>query len=1172
VPLDSLSCALANAVLRPGPFFSVKKKHQPPQKAARKPNPGTESNPPAQHGEHKLAPQPENAPVSSGTEATSHEPSTTPAPESSAASRVEPAALATPSAGGGDSGGKASRPFPIVGIGASAGGLAALESFFSHIPADTESGMAFVIVQHLDPNHHSLLTELVRRYTRMQVFEVTDGMTVEPNCAYIIPPNTDLALGQGKLRLVPPIAPRGMRLPIDSFFRSLAQERGELAIGVVLSGNGTDGTLGLRAIKETAGIAMVQEPGTAEYDGMPRSAIASGLVDYVLPPAEMPGELIAYMERSFNIQKRPGAFTDAGGWVLKIMALLRTHTGHDFTNYKQSTVRRRIERRMAVNQIDSLENYLRHLRQKPVEMDTLFREILIGVTSFFRDPAAFTALRERVIPLVLGDRVPETPVRVWVPACSTGEEAYSLAMLFEEVLGNLGRDFPLQIFATDIDDRSIERARIGLYPASIAADVSPERLSRFFAQEEKDFYRVKKTLRDQVVFAEQDVLKDPPFSKLDLISCRNMLIYLESVLQKRLIPLFHYALAPGGFLFLGNSESVGEFTNLFNVTERKWKIYRRRDSSGIPLAVLRVPALPTIGERYQEAAVADLKDRKVSPKELAERLLLQDYAPACVAVNEQGEILYVHGRTGKYLEIASGEASLNLIRSAREGLKAELAHALRKVATHRRPVKCDGLEVRVNGGFQTVNVTVQFADGTQGISNLIVVTFEDAPKTSPAPSPAAVGQPDTAGPGDTARGSEEKDLRIAELERELRIKGETLQTTVEELETSNEELKSANEELQSTNEELQSTNEELETSKEELQSVNEELVTVNSELHQKIDGLSRANNDMNNLLAGTAIGMLFVDHQLRIQRFTPATTQIINLIQSDIGRPVGHLVLNLAGYDDLANDVKTVLDTLAPKEAEVQTRSGQWYLMRILPYRTLENVIEGAVLTFVEIAAQKQAEEKIRTLNAELEGRVRARTAELERVNKDLQKEISERKGVEARREIEITALTRLLDLGTQMMGTEGLPKLLEASVDAALELTRAKRGTLEIYDPASETLHLRVQRGFQSPFLEYFAARPGSVGSSMEAMRRRERVLAEDVRSSPLFEQASTREVLEAAGVRAVLSVPVLGPDGRLLAVLSTHWAEPLKPDDATLRLLDLLSRQVADLIEHHALAPGSA
>jgi two-component system, chemotaxis family, CheB/CheR fusion protein len=844
------------------------------------------------------------------------------------------------------------RSFPIVGIGASAGGLAAFEAFFANLPTDTESGIAFVLVQHLDPDHKSILAELVRRYTRLKVYEVEDGMTIEPNCTFIIPPNRDLALLHGKFHLMEPAAPRGLRLPIDFFFRSLAQDLNERAICIVLTGTGTDGTLGLRAIKEAGGMAMVQSPESAGYDGMPRSAIATGLADYVLPANKMPAQLIAYVQHAFGQRPMSAAAPEVVPWLQKIFVLLRAQTGHDFSGYKQSTIRRRVERRMAVHQIEQVEHYVRYLRQSPAEIETLFQELLIGVTGFFRDPEAYEVLAERVVPRIFANQSAKAPIRVWVAGCATGEEAYSIAILLQEHADTLGKEFNVQVFATDIDHDSIEKARAGVYPVNIAADVSPERLARFFTQENGAVYRINKSIRDRLIFAEQDIIKDPPFSRLALVSCRNLLIYMEPELQKKVVPLFHYALIPGGFLVLGNSETIGEFTNLFEAVDRKWKIYRCKAGAYLSATRLELPVLPLRPETALPAAAEEPKEKRTSIRALTEKALLHDYAPTCVTVNDQGEILYIHGRSGKYLELAPGDISVNILRTVREGLRLELATAMRRAVTHKEIVRHDGLPYRTNGDTQIVNLIVKPAENTFPESDLIFIIFEDA---VPAPGEESAPEAGSAVEEDGLRGPQ--DQRIAALERELRVKTEYLQTTIEELETANEELKSTNEELQSTNEELQSTNEELETSKEELQSINEELATVNTELQQKIDDLSLVNNDMNNLLAGTGIGTIFVDHQLRIQRFTPAAIDIVNLIQTDIGRPVGHIASNLMNYDRLVEDTKAVLDTLIPRETEVLTAMGQWYLMRIQPYRTLENVIEGAVLTFVKITEQKRLQE-----------------------------------------------------------------------------------------------------------------------------------------------------------------------------------------------------------------------
>jgi two-component system, chemotaxis family, CheB/CheR fusion protein len=861
------------------------------------------------------------------------------------------------SLGGGD--------FPVVGIGASAGGLAAFEAFFSGMPADVDPGMVFVLVQHLAPDHKSILTDLIRRYTRMQVFEVEDGMTVQPNCAYIIPPNRDMAFLQGTLQLLEPVAPRGQRMPIDFFFRSLAQDQHERAIGVVLSGTGSDGTIGIRAIKGEGGMVMVQNPESTEYDGMPRSAIATGLVDYELPPAEMAAQLIAYTNHAFGKLPQPAAPpTKTENTLKKIFVLLRAQTGHDFSQYKPSTIQRRIERRMAVQQIETMDSYVKFMQQAPEEVDALFRDMLIGVTNFFRDPEAFSAIEEQIIPNLFAGKPDDATIRVWVPGCSTGEEAYSLAILLSERQVALKKNLTLQIFATDIDSRAIAEARAGIYPASIVTDLTPERLARFFALEPgESAYRIHKSIRDMLVFSEQSVIKDPPFSRLDLISCRNLLIYLDGDLQRKLIPLFHYALNPGGYLFMGTSETVGEFGDLFATRERKQKIYlRKEDLLGARRPGLGrfLPPMTAIDMALPHAASGKKASREKLPlRELTEQTLLQQVALVAALVNGQGDILYLHGRTGMYLEPAPGESGPNnILKMAREGLRRDLTTALHKAAQTREIVLCPGVRVKTNGDFTSVNLIIRpvAAPLTSSELPLFLVMLEQA-KVSVAHAPAEKPSP-------VEPAGEEADTRIAALKQELQAKEEYLQAANEELETANEELKSSNEEMQSVNEELQSTNEELETSKEELQSVNEELATVNTELQTKVADLSRANNDMNNLLAGTGIATVFVDHRLRLLRFTPAATRIINLIQSDIGRFVGHIVSNLSDYEGLTVDIKTVLDSLIPKELDVQSAEGRWYTMRIQPYRTMDNVIEGAVLTFVDISESRRLQEELR-VNAE---------------------------------------------------------------------------------------------------------------------------------------------------------------------------------------------------------------
>jgi len=860
--------------------------------------------------------------------------------------------------------------FPVVGVGASAGGLAAFEAFFSGMPADADPGMAFVLVQHLAPDHKSILTDLIQRYTRMQVVEVEDGIQVLPNHTYIIPPNRDMALLNGTLQLLEPSAPRGRRLPIDFFFRSLAQDQRERAIGIVLSGTGSDGTQGVRAIKGEGGMVMAQSPESTEYDGMPGSAISTGLVDFELPPAEMPNRLIAYVSRAFGqtLSLPSVAAPRVENALKKIHVLLRGHTGHDFSEYKPSTVNRRIERRLAVNQIETIDDYVRFAQKTPAEVEALFRDLLIGVTDFFRDTAAFKALEEQVVPEIFARKPSGATIRVWSPGCSTGEEAYSLAILLQERLDILKEGHKVQVFATDIDSRALATARAGVYAPDTAHNVSPTRLTRFFAPEDHgDGYRVKKSIRDLLVFSEQDVAKDPPFSKLDLISCRNVLIYMGAELQRRLLPLFHYALGPGGYLFLGASESVGEFGDLFAIVERRAKIYRRKEAFRAGLRYFPSPAIPVVTST--SVALPHAGGRVAGPgklplRELTEQALLQESGRAAVLVDEHGDILFVHGRTGAYLEPAPGESGVNnVIKMAREGLRRDLANALHKAVAGTESVRCESLRVRSNGGFVTVDLTVRPvaaaapADRSTDTERapatpLFLVLLEEVRQpTSEAVVEKVSEQALPGAPGC----DDETEIRIVALKQELRAKEEYLQTANEELETSNEELRSSNEEMQSLNEELQSINEELETSKEELQSINEELATVNAELQTKVGDLSRVNNDLNNLLAGTGIGTVFVDYQMRILRFTPAVTNAINLIPGDVGRPVAHIASNLVGYTRIAADTREVLDTLIPKELEVETAEGTWYAMRILPYRTLDNAIEGAVITFVDITEMKRA-------------------------------------------------------------------------------------------------------------------------------------------------------------------------------------------------------------------------
>jgi len=838
----------------------------------------------------------------------------------------------------------------IVGIGASAGGLEALKEFFDHMPGD--SGMAFVVVTHLPAGRVSLMPELLARHSPMPVTGVDGPIDVEPNHVYLARGGAALGIEGGKLVPGEPNQGAGRQLVIDAFFRSLAREAREHAIGIVLSGTGSDGTLGVKEIKAQSGMTMAQEEGSARYSSMPHSAIASLHVDYILSPADMPKQLVNYastLARRIQLTREPAA--DSVDLFRRIFLLLRSRSGHDFSYYKSTTIRRRVERRMNVHQMESLRDYLYFLQNNAAELDRLFKELLIGVTSFFRDPEAHESLA-KLLPDLCRGKEDGYVFRVWVPACSTGEEAYSLAIAFKEAMDRAKSLYGVQIFATDLDPEAIEIARTGEYPESISADVSGKRLERFFTQTD-GFYRIKKEIREMLVFAPQNVVEDPPFTKLDLLSCRNLLIYFDAKLQQRLIPMFHYALRPGAILFLGTSEAIGSFAHLFEPLDKKWKIFGRKDGPSTAY-IADLPASPSdIATRELVSASFGRRLAEPTLAQHAERALIQHLVPPALLMHERGEIVHIHGRTGQFLEPAPGpQTTTNVYNMAREGLQLDLAVAIRQAAENEAGVIQRGVRVKTNGHTVTVDLRVKLLTQPEHLRGLYLVAFDhvepvpviEAPSSS---TPSAEAEP---APG-----------RIAELERELQHAREVHQSTVEELETANEELKSTNEELQSTNEELQSANEELETSKEEMQSLNEELQTVNAELQGKVEELSRANDDMKNLLNGTDIATIFLDNDLNIKRYTDQAKKVVRLIPSDVGRPVGDLVSKLK-HQTLADDAAEVLRTLGFKEAEVQSDDGAWYLMRMLPYRTTDNVIDGLVVTFVDITKIKGLQEDWRRL------------------------------------------------------------------------------------------------------------------------------------------------------------------------------------------------------------------
>ena len=728
---------------------------------------------------------------------------------------------------------------------------------------------------------------------------------------------------------------------------------------------GSDGTLGLRAIKNAAGVVLVQDPATAKFDSMPRSAIAAGLADIVAPVEDLPRKLLAYLQHTSLIPRKEVPLADkAEGALDKAVILLRAHTGNDFSLYKRQTLYRRIERRMGIHQINELGTYVRYLQENSQELELLFKELLIGVTSFFRDPTAWEQLRNQAIPSLLAARSPGHTLRVWVPGCSTGEEAYSLAMVFKEAVeqAKLNGGFQLQIYATDLDRDAIGKARQGVFPGTIAADVSPERLSRFFTKDEQG-YRLRKEIRERVIFAPQNLILDPPFTKLDLLSCRNLLIYLTPEVQKKLMPLFHYSLSPGGILFLGSAETIGDFAELFAQLDGRARLFRRQES--VPrLERLEFPAAfsaaqPSGPEGQPAAKLA------FSLQSLADRLVLQHYAPPAVLVNAKGDILYISGRTGKYLEPAAGKANWNLFAMAREGLRYELSGGFQKALRQSASVTLRGLKVETNGREQCVDVTVQQLAEPGPLQGAVIFVFTDV--ASPVFAPAAA----------RASKASARRPRQAELEQELLRVRAAANATHEEMQTSQEELRSANEELQSTNEELQSTNEELSTSKEEMQSMNEELQTLNTELQAKVEELSQASNDMKNLLDSTNIATLFLDQDLNVRRFTPRAAKIIKLIPADVGRPITDLVSDL-NDPTLAEDVREVLRTLVATEKPVATHDGRWFTVRIMPYRTLDDRTNGVVITFADITAAKTLEAELRNSRIALEKRVTDQAARLD--------------------------------------------------------------------------------------------------------------------------------------------------------------------------------------------------
>jgi len=851
--------------------------------------------------------------------------------------------------------------FPIVGIGASAGGLEAFSQVLHALPADT--GMAFVLIGHLDPTHASMLTEILSRATRMPVSEVRDQMPVEPNHVYVIPPGVNMGIAHGILRLSPRKDVRGQHRTIDHFLQSLAEDQHHRSIGVILSGSATDGTLGLEAIKAEGGLTFAQDD-TAQHSSMPKSAVAAGCVDLVLPPAAIAQEIARISRHPFLVREAEDqieakAVEPSLGRVLEQLRLV---TGVDFAQYKRNTLYRRITRRAVLHQMEALRDYAELLQNNPGEVEALFQDVLINVTSFFRNPEAFDVLKTKVFPALTRDRSRHDPVRVWVIGCSTGEEAYSIAIAFTEFAEATRLQVPLQVFASDLNGAGIEKARAGLYPKTIAQGISPERLRRFFFETDGT-YQISKSIRDSVIFAKHNVLTEPPFSRIDLVSCRNLLIYMEGILQQKVMGVVHYALKPNGFLWLGNSETIGTFRDLFEVEDPKHKFYVKKPGPS------RLPQTFT-GEALRVRGDAANRSREVSVAGAdvyreADRFLLNRFAPASVLVNSDLEVIQFRGDTGLYLAPSPGKASLGLLKMLREGLLVGVRGALHKARREETPVREEGLRVRSNGGHREVTVHVVPVKGNNaGTQPHYLVLFEQG-RALPELSARAGGKESKraeAEAGRRARKVEESaatERETARLGQELAATREYLQSVIEQQEAANEELQSSNEEVQSANEELQSINEELETSKEEIQSSNEELATVNEELHNRNTELGQANNDFINLLASVQLAIVMLGPDLRIRRFTPMAEKMLNLIAADVGRPITDMQLGL-GASDLPGMLTEVIDTVSVKEAEVRDKEGRWHLLRLRPYRTLDNRIDGVVLVLLDVDDMKRQQDLLR--------------------------------------------------------------------------------------------------------------------------------------------------------------------------------------------------------------------
>jgi two-component system CheB/CheR fusion protein len=1049
-------------------------------------------------------------------------------------------------------------PFPIVGIGASAGGLEAFTQVLAQLPEQT--GMAFLLVQHLDPTHESQLTELLAKVTRIPILEATDDLEVRPNHIYIIPPNANMALSKGHLRITRRAETRTPHLPVDFLFRSLAQDQQSRAIGVVLSGSGSDGTLGLVEIKAAGGITFAQDELTAKHSGMPTSAMGSGSVDFVLPPGEIAHRLAEVGGHPYLAPSppAPAEFEAAEDHYRKILTTVRGATGVDFSLYRDTTIRRRIMRRMALHGYQDLADYSAMLGTNHSEAEALYGDLLINVTSFFRDPPMFEALKTNAFPEVMKRKLPTNAFRVWVPGCSTGQEAYSLAMVLWEFFDDKPIRPLIQVFATDLSDQfALEKARAGLYPESIEAEVSAERLRRFFKREDH-LYRIDKSIRDACIFARQNIAVDPPFSHVDLISCRNVLIYMAPALQKRILPIFHYALSVPGYLVLGSAETVGEFGDLFEIVDRANKIFVKRQPNTRSLAFF-TPEEFRVGFDIVQRHSRPMAQHVPDYQKEADRIVMGRYAPSGVLVTSTFDVAQFRGRTDRFLEIPMGEPTTNLLRMAREGLFLDLRSALNEARSRQHPVRREGLHVRGEHGTLQVNLEILPIKPMGATEDQFLVLFHEAgitplpkppaplaaietnPMTSIAPPPESTAPPhgwlgrfwgrgsDPHATAQISSSASSPDKEESRLRHELAATREYMQSLVEQQDAANEELQSANEEILSANEELQSTNEELQTAKEELQSTNEELSTINEQLQHRNLELNQYTNDLTNLLTSTTIPVVMVGSDLRIRRVTAPARKVMNLLPTDAGRSISDFKANV-NIEDLEAMISEVIESVHVQEREVQDHEGHWYLLRVHPYRTADNKIDGAVIVLLDIDQIKRAQEEARESRSRL-------TAEVE-------------------------AMSRLYQLTGNLTTSGDLRIALEKLLEESLNILGTDQGIVQLHDPASRILSIVTQRGLTDEFLDRFRTVGlfhGSAGS--RALESRKQVLIEDVMSDPDY--APHREVAAAAGYRSVLATPVLGRDGEVVAVLSANFREPHRPSERELRVLDLFVQLAVNFIE---------